>query len=999
MCDSRAKTLSTAALIALSAAAASAQSPLDKLQFRSIGPAALGGRIHDIEVPSGDPSTIYIGAASGGIWKSTNKGTTWTPIFDNQPVSTFGDIAIFNGDNKIVWAGTGEQNNRQSTSWGNGVYRSSDAGATWTHVGLEETRHIGRVTLHPTDPNVAYVAALGNLWKPSADRGIFKTTDAGRSWQKVLFVDTLTGAVDMVMDPNDPNTLYAATYQRLRSPWGMNGGGPGSAIYRTGDGGATWRMLTNGIPAGDKGRIGLAIARGNGRILNATIEHPREGGTYRTEDGGETWRKMSSVNPRPMYYSSIYLDPSNDRRVWVLGTTNFRSEDAGRTFRNLPASPVYDVGLKTDHHALWIDPRDGRHVLLGGDGGLHESWDMGETWNRLNNFAIGQFYAISVDKRDPYSVYGGMQDNHSWMGPSATRHWLGIINEDWKQIGFGDGMYQQSDPFNPRFVYSSSQNANMQRVDVQTGDRLDVVPNPPAGERPYRFDWTAPIVASQHTAGTIYLGGNRLFISKDRGHTWSRTPDLTRQIDRDTLPLMGVLGRNIALARNDGEESFGEITTISESPVDPRVLWVGTDDGNVQVTRDGGLSWSNVTANFSGVPNGTFVTRVVASSAARGTAYVAFDGHRQGNFTPYLYRSVDFGKTWTPVVIGLPNGNPLRTLHEWNGKAHVLFAGTEFGLYVSSDSAATWRKLAANLPTTRYDDVLIHPTTKDLVIGTHGRSIWILDDARPIADWSPRVASAPAYIFPVREATIVQFWEDYSNRAQGAYAGENPPDGAIIHYHLSQSATDAKLTISAPNGKVVRSFSVPGEAGVIQRAVWDLRHDPPPFQPDTTLARRTSLPVPPHVTDGRGPFVSPGTYTATIEAGGVKVSQTVRVKGDPMLPLTLAQHRERETFLLQVRELQRDAATMLSAIAARRRQSDAAADSVEMNRLSAVQRRLQAGNRSIVSRLNGLAGSFNGEGAQQGSMYQPTATHRTELSELRKAMEEIRGQVPSMPAR
>ncbi|MGH7696622.1 MAG: WD40/YVTN/BNR-like repeat-containing protein, partial [Gemmatimonadaceae bacterium] len=834
---------------------------------------------------------------------------------------------------------------------------------------------------------------------PSADRGVFKTTDAGRSWQKVLFVDTLTGAVDLVMDPNDPNTLYAATYQRLRSPWGMNGGGPGSAIHKTGDGGATWRMLTNGIPAGDKGRIGLAIARGDGRILNATIEHPREAGTYRTEDGGETWRKMSSVNPRPMYYSSIYLDPSNDRRVWVLGTTNFRSEDAGRTFRNLPASPVYDVGLKTDHHALWIDPRDGRHVLLGGDGGLHESWDMGETWNRLNNFAIGQFYAIAVDKRDPYWVYGGMQDNHSWMGPSATRHWLGIINEDWKQIGFGDGMYQQPDPFSSRFVYSSSQNANMQRVDVQTGDRLDVVPNPPAAERPYRFDWTAPIVASQHTAGTVYLGGNRLFISKDRGHTWSRTADLTRHIDRDTLRLMGVLGRDIAIARNDGESSFGEITTISESPVDPRVLWVGTDDGNVQVTRDGGLTWTNVAANFSGVPNGTFVTRVVASGAARGTAYVAFDGHRQGNFTPYLYRSVDFGKTWTPVVNGLPNGNPLRTVHEWNGKAHVLFAGTEFGLYVSSDSAATWRKLGADLPTTRYDDVLIHPATKDLVIGTHGRSIWILDDARPIADWSPRVASAPAYVFPIREATIVQFWEDYSNRAQGAYAGENPPDGAIIHYHLSQPATDAKLTVSAPNGKVVRSFSVPGEAGVIQRAVWDLRHDPPPFQPDTTLARRKSLPVPPHVTDDRGPFVSPGMYTVTIQAGGAKASQTVRVKGDPMLPITLVQHRERETFLLEVRELQRDAATMLSAIAARRRQSGAAADSAEMNRLSAVQRRLQAGNRSIVSRLNGLAGSFNGDGARQGSLYPPTATHRAELGELRKAMGEIRGQVPSMPAR
>lgn len=997
MRTSRAKLLITAALWA--ASTTSAQTPFDKLTFRSIGPAALGGRIHDIEVPSGDPSTIYIGAASGGIWKSENKGTTWTPIFDNQPVSTFGDIAIFAADNRVVWAGTGEQNNRQSTSWGNGVYRSADAGSTWTHVGLDETRHIGRIALHPTDPDIAYVAALGNLWKPSADRGVFKTTDAGRTWQKVLFVDTLTGAVDMVMDPNEPNTLYAATYQRLRSPWGMNGGGPGSAIYKTNDGGVTWRVLGNGIPAGDKGRIGLAIARGNSRIINATIEHARESGTYRSEDGGETWRKMSNVNPRPMYYSSIYLDPSHDHRVWVLGTTNFRSEDGGRTFRNLPASPTYDVGLKTDHHALWIDPRDGRHVLLGGDGGLFESWDMGETWNRLNNFAIGQFYAIGVDKREPYRIYGGMQDNHSWMGPSATRHWLGILNDDWKQIGFGDGMYQQPDPFNARFVYSSSQNGNIQRVDVETGDRLDIVPKPPPGERPYRFDWTAPIVASQHTAGTVYMGGNRLFLSRDRGYSWTRTADLTRQIERDTLTLMGVLGRSIAIARNDGEESFGEVTTISESPLDGKVLWVGTDDGNVQVSRDGGLTWTNVSGNVSGVPNGTFVTRVVASSAARGTAYAAFDGHRSGDFTPYLYRTVDFGKTWKAVASGLPNGTPVRTVHEWGGKAHVVFAGTEFGLFVSTDSAATWRRLGGNLPTTRYDDLVIHRGTNDLIVATHGRSIWVLDDARPIAEWSLAVAAERAHIFPIRDATIFQYWEDYSNRGQGSYAGDNPPAGAIIYYSLSQAASDATLTVTAPNGKVVRIFDIPGAAGVIQRAVWDLRHDPPPLEPDTAAARRTSLPVPPHTTEDRGPYVSPGAYNITIAGSGFSASQSVRVKGDPMLPLTLAQHRQRESFLLEVRELQREAASMLKVIAARRRESGVSSDSAEMNRLSGMQRRLQAGNRSIVSRLNRLAGGFNGDGAQHGSLNPPTATHRDELAALRKAIGEMKGQLPSMATR
>ncbi|MGH7711044.1 MAG: WD40/YVTN/BNR-like repeat-containing protein, partial [Gemmatimonadaceae bacterium] len=785
--------------------------------------------------------------------------------------------------------------------------------------------------------------------------------------------------------PNDSNTLYAAAYQRLRRTWGLNGGGPGSGIYKTTDGGATWRQLTNGIPAGDKGRIGLAIAANSGRIVNATIEHARESGTYRTEDGGDTWRRMSGTNPRPMYYSKIFLDPSNNRRVWVLGVSNSRSDDGGQTFRSLPASPVYDVGLKTDQHALWIDPRDGRHLLLGGDGGLHESWDAGETWIRMNNIPIGQFYAIGVDNREPYRVYGGMQDNHSWMGPSATRHWLGIVNEDWKQIGFGDGMYQQPDPFNARFVYSSSQNANIQRVDVETGDRLDIRPIPREGERPYRFDWTAPILASRHTSGLVYLGGNRLFISRDRGHTWSRTEDLTRQIDRDTLPLMGVLGRNITLSRYDGESSFGEITTISESPLDPLVLWVGTDDGNVQVSRDGGRTWTNGAANIQGVPNGTFVSRVVASSAGRGTAYVSFDGHRDGNFAPYLYRTVDFGKTWRAAAEGLPNASPVRTVHEWRGRAHVLFAGTEHGLFVSTDSAATWRTLRGNLPTTRYDDLLIHPTTNDLVIGTHGRSIWILDDATPLAQWSPRVAAARAHVFPIRDATILQYWEDFSNRAQAAYAGENPADGAIVYYHLAQGVSGAKLSVVAPNGKTVRTFDVPGDAGMIHRAVWDLRHDPPPFEPDTTPARRTSLPRPAHVVHDRGPFVSPGSYTVTLDAGGFKVSQTVRVKGDPMVPLTLAQHRERETFLVEVRDLQREAALMLSGIAAQRREASARGDSAAVNRLTAIQRRLQMGNRSIVSRLNSIAGSFNGEGAQQGSLYPPTATHRTELAELRKA--------------
>jgi photosystem II stability/assembly factor-like uncharacterized protein len=437
---------------------------LQELRFRSIGPAVTGGRIHDVEALPHDPSTVYLATASSGIWKSTNKGTTWTPIFDYQPVSTFGVVAIAPSNPQILWAGTGEQNNRQSTSWGNGVYHSADGGATWTHLGLDATRHIGGIAVHPDDPDVAYVAALGNLWVPSPERGVYKTGDGGATWSRVLFVDTLTGVVDLVMDPSDPNILYAAAYQRLRRTWGFNGGGPGSGIYKTTDGGNTWRELENGIPVGDKGRIGLAIAQTDPQVLNAIVQHAEGSGVYRTEDGGATWEMVNDLNPRPMYYSHIYIDPTNEDRIYVLATSFYKSEDGGRTFRTMPTRPTYDVGVHSDFHDLWIDPNDSEHFYLVGDAGLHETWDRGETFIRINNLPIGQFYAIGVDMRDPYYIYGGMQDNHSWVGPSRTRHWIGIINDDWRQIGFGDGMYHQADPSDHRFVYGAAQNGTLVRL-------------------------------------------------------------------------------------------------------------------------------------------------------------------------------------------------------------------------------------------------------------------------------------------------------------------------------------------------------------------------------------------------------------------------------------------------------------------------------------------------------------------------------------------------------
>ncbi|MEP7346871.1 MAG: hypothetical protein ABI877_16480, partial [Gemmatimonadaceae bacterium] len=743
-----------ALLYGCEALSAQAAPPFSALTFRNIGPASLGGRIHDVEALPNDPSTVYVAAASGGIWKSTNKGITWNAVFDHENVSTFGDLAIFARDPNIVWAGTGEQNNRQSTSWGDGVYRSEDAGRTWKHLGLESTRHIGRVRLHPTDANVAYVAALGNLWSPSPDRGVFKTTDGGATWKKSLFVDSLTGAVDLVMDPTDPNTLYAAAYQRLRTPWGFNGGGPGSGIYKTMDGGATWRRLTNGLPPGDIGRIGLAIAQTNGRTLNALVEHATESGTYRTEDGGETWTRASRQNPRPMYYSHIYIDPTNDQRVWILAEPILKSEDGGKTWRRMPTSPTYDVGLHSDYHSMWINPRDSRHFYIAGDGGLGESFDLGETYARFSNLPLAQIYGIGADTRDPYWIYVGLQDNHSWMGPSATRHWLGILNSDWYEIGFGDGMQQQPDPFDRRVVYTAGQNGSVTRFDPETGDRLDIQPRPAPGDSAYRFDWTAPMLASRHTPGTFYLGGNRLFITRDRGATWTSTKDLSRQIQRDTLRIMGVLGKDIRLSKHDGESSFGELTTIAESPLDPKILWVGTDDGNVQLSRDGGRTWTELSANIPEVANGTLVSRIVASSAGRGVALVSFDAHRSGDFAPYIFRTTDFGRSWTRLTSGIVGGESVRSVHEFPGAAQVVFAGTERALYISLDSARHWAKFGANLPTTRYDDILVNARTKDLILGTHGRAAWVLDDASFLTTLTKARDGTGPTIFPPRSATL-----------------------------------------------------------------------------------------------------------------------------------------------------------------------------------------------------------------------------------------------------
>lgn len=948
-----ARGLGSAALLALTfaasplagqqaTAAAITEADLQAFAPREIGPAVTGGRVADLAADPDNPSVIWVASASGGVWKSTTRGQTWQPLTDDLPVSAFGAVALAPSNPDIVYIGSGEQNNRQSTNWGNGVYRTTDGGASWTHLGLDETRHIGKIVVHPGDPDVAWVAALGNLWTASPERGVYRTTDGGISWQKVLHIDEYTGAVDLQLDPSNPDVLYAATYQRLRRAWGFNGGGPGSGIHKTTDGGDTWVELTNGLPAGDKGRIGIALAASNPQVLNALVEHADDAlqGTYRSEDGGASWTRVNELNIRPMYYSEIFIDPTNPDRVYTMATNSHRSRDGGRTFDEIAVRPTYDVGVHADQHALWIDPNDPAHLYMGGDAGVHESYDYGDTWRKLNNFAISQFYAIGVDMRTPYNVYGGLQDNHSFVGPSETRRWAGIVNDDWQQVGFGDGMYWQPSPFDTTVAFGTSNGGSYFRLHTLTGNMLDVSPREPEGEE-YRFDWTSPAMMSMHDPSTLYVAGNHFFTSRDLGSSWTVSADLTRQIDRDTLTLMGVRGADLTISPNDGTSSFGEAVTLDESPVDPRVLWVGMDDGNLQVSRDGGASWSEVSRNVPGLADGTYVGRIMASSQGPGVAYAAFDAHRDGDFAPYLYRTDDYGESWTALHEGLPTGS-LLSLVEHPDNPDVIFAGSEHHLFVTTNAGRDWAKVP-NLPTTPYDDLVIHPREKDLVIGTHGRGIWILDAAHPFAEWTTAVTEADAHLFQVPEATLFMYWKDTSYRADAEYAGQNPVDGVEVTYRLGDGSGDAVLRVTNAAGEVVRELLVPSDAGV-HRVNWDLRwgsaegerwtgHD------DSRLARNI---------EPKGHFVSPGLYTVTLEARGVSSSTQFRVHPDPLRhDLTIEDYKSREAFLNTIVELMDDLSE--------RPGSEAA---------------------SMRRELGRIYGSLTGRSVRQGTLSPPTQSQR-----------------------
>ncbi|MBI4471046.1 MAG: hypothetical protein HY646_00150, partial [Acidobacteria bacterium] len=869
------RVIAVIALFVLSAQAQTVdESLLKNLSFRSIGPAVMGGRIDDVAAVESNPSVMYVGAASGGLWKTVNNGTTWQAVFDNEGTASIGDVAVAPSNPEIVWVGAGEPNNRQSSSYGDGVYKSTDGGQTWQHMGLRDSHHVGRIVIDPKDPNIVYVAALGHLWGPNRERGLYKTTDGGRNWTNVLSINEDTGVVDVAMDSGNSSILYAAAYQRRRTAWGFNGGGPNNALYKTTDAGRTWKKLTSGLPSGIVGRIGLDVYRKNPAVVYATVEH-REGGIFRSDDRGETWRKVNNLNPRPMYYSQIRIDPTNDNRIYVLGAPFYVSYDGAKTFvdpvtgragPNNAMSRSYDFGVHGDHHALWINPANPEHLVLGGDGGLYFSYDGSRNWDKVNNIPIAQYYAVGIDMQKPYNIYGGLQDNHSWGGPSATRHLLGIFNSDWFQTDFGDGMYARVDPTDPATAYVESQGGSIYRVNTKTGDRKNIRPAPKAGEPPYRFNWTAPIEISPHNSRTVYLAGNRVFKSTDRGETWTAGPDLTRNENRDQLPIMGIMPGPDMLSRNDGVSSWGTITSFAESPARAGILWAGTDDGNLQVSRDGGATWTNVVDRVQGLPKSSPVSRVEPSRHDPGTAYVSFDRHQYDDFSPYVYMTTDYGQTWKSIATGLAEVGWVNVVKEHPKNANLLVAGSETGLFVSFNRGGRWMRLKNNLPTVPVDDIVFHPRDNDLILGTHGRSIYIMDDVEALSGITEEVLKSDVYIFKPRPATIHQFWKDESYSAQRFFTGPNPPHGAILNYYLrSAAAGDVKLTITDSEGRTVRELAGTKDAG-INRVVWDMRHAGP-----------AGLPT------ARGPYAVSGTYTVRLSAGGREVSTTVQLEPDPLM--------------------------------------------------------------------------------------------------------------------
>lgn len=869
---------------------------LKNLSWRSIGPANMGGRITAIHGVPGDRNTYYLGAADGGIWKTTNNGVTFRGLFEDQPVYSIGAIALAPSDPNVIWVGTGEGDPRNSASFGNGVYRSTDAGETWQHLGLDDSEKIKRIVVDPRNPDVAYVCALGHEWGANEERGVFHTADGGRSWKKVLYLDSKTGCSDIAMDAENPRILYAGMYTFVRKPWRFDSGAGQTAPYKSIDGGQTWKKIVNGLPNQPMDRIGLATSASHPNVVYLVTEFKNAGNLFRSDDRGESWRLASSnpnINFRPFYYSDIRVDPKNPDRVYSLSGGLYRTDDAGRTFNSIGNA------VHGDHQAFWIDPQDPARLLSGSDGGWQVSYDMGTNWEIINNIVFSQFYQVHYDLQQPYNLCGGLQDNGTWCGPSRTPRG-GILKDDWYEVGGGDGFYAVPRPDEPWIIYTNLQGGVISVIDTRSGNSRSIHPYPrrvgSAGDgiagHKYRFNWDAPIHISPHDSKTVYFGGNVVFKSTDYGHSWTEiSPDLTTN-DKSKQQSSG----GEVVVDNTAAEFHTTILSIAESPVRAGLIWVSTDDGYVQVTEDAGKSWTNVTANIKGLPAHTWIARVEASYRDACTAYIAPDRHRDDDYRPYAFMTQDCGKTWTSIANGLPSKGYVQVVREDPADPNILYLGTELGVFVSWDKGKSWASLRNNLGAVSVRDIKIHPREHDLIVATHGRGIFILDDITPLRRIATAAAGA-AHLFEPRPAIRWSIWNRDASRGAQTFVADNPAYGALIYYSLkSAPAQPVSFTIADGSGKVIRTLRATDSKPGVNLIAWDLRHDGAASAPAAGGGGRFG--------GGGGPWAVPGTYTITMTAAGVRQNVTVRVLPDPRINLSPADYVAQTEAALQLRDLQ-----------------------------------------------------------------------------------------------